>query len=101
MMSLDRRVDSTSEYNWSECNPMLWSINAAKSSFRLAFETEKNMELWNQDHGEDYRHLIDETRKRGNVDLKEVKETWTVVVEMRKYFCDLLTHYHSHGNHKY
>ena len=40
MLSLDRKIDATGRYNWTDVNPMLWSINAAKSSFRFDFDSE-------------------------------------------------------------
>ena len=107
MLSLDRKIDSTGRYNWTDINPMLWSINAAKSTFRFAFETDADLQMWFDEHHEEYDDLVNQTLDACAADrnveeiesaLEEMRQTWVVVVEMRKHFCDLLRHYHSHGN---
>lgn len=107
LMSLDRKIDSTGRYNWTDINPMLWSINHAKSSFRFAFETDADLQMWFDEHHEEYDDLVKQTLDACAADrnveeieraLEEMRQTWFVVVEMRKYFCALLEHYHSHGN---
>jgi hypothetical protein len=109
-LSLDRKIDSTGRYNWTDINPMLWSINAAKSSFRFAFETDANLQMWFDEHHEEYDDLVNQTLdayvmnghavNEEDIDRadNEIAQTCDVVVEMRKYFCALLEHYHSHGN---
>ena len=109
-LSLDRKIDTTGRYNWTDINPMMWSINAAKSCFRFAFETQVNLDLWYAEHYDEYYELVNQTLdtyvmngygvNEEDIDRahNEIAQTWIVVVEMRKYFCDLLRHYHSHGN---
>ena len=107
MLSLDRKIDTTGRYNWTDINPMMWSINAAKSSFRFAFQRDSDLQMWFDEHHEEYDDLVNQTLDACAADrnveeivsaLEEMRQTWIVVVEMRKYFCDLLRHYHSHGN---
>jgi hypothetical protein len=107
MLSLDRKIDSTGRYNSTDVNPMLWSINAAKSSFRFGFESDAGLQMWFNEHHEEYDDLVNQTldacADNRNIEeiesaLEEMRQTWFVVVEMRKYFCALLEHYHSHGN---
>lgn len=101
LMSLDRKIDSTGRYNWTDVNPMLWSINAAKSSFRFAFKSDAGLQTWYDEHHEEYYGLVNQTLDACAADrnveeiesaLEEMRQTWVVVVEMRKYFCDLLRH---------
>jgi hypothetical protein len=110
LMSLDRKIDATGRYNWTDVNPMLWSINAAKSSFRFAFESDADLQMWYDEHHEEYDDLVNQTldacADNRNIEeiesaLEEMKQTWVVVVEMRKYFCDLLEHYHFHANPRF
>jgi hypothetical protein len=106
-MSLDRKIDTTGRYNWTDINPMLWSINAAKSSFRFAFQSDADLQMRFDEHHEEYDDLVNQTLDACAADrnieeiesaVEEMRQTWVVVVEMRKYFCALLEHYHSHGN---
>ena len=100
-LSLDRKIDTTGRYNWTDVNPMLWSINHAKASFRFAFETESDFNLWYAEHHEEYDELVRKTldactcASTAKEKRKEVQKTWVVVVEMRKFFVSLLRRYHS------
>jgi hypothetical protein len=70
---------------------MLWSINAAKSSFRFAFETDADLQMWFDQHHEDYDALVNQALDACAADrnveqienaLEEMRQTWVVVVEM-------------------
>ena len=66
--------------------------------------------MWFDEHHEEYDDLVNQTLdayvmnghavNEEDIDRadNEIAQTWVVVVEMRKYFCALLEHYHSHGN---
>ena len=84
---------------------MLLSLNRAKSSFRFVFETEAAFNKWYEERAHEYEPRVTNTRDAavkkyalGTAGKIEIAQTWVVVVEMRKYFRDLLTHYHSQAN---
>ena len=104
-ISLDRKIDTTGRYNWTDVNPMLWSINHAKSSFRFAFESDTDLQMWYDEHHDEYDDLVNQTldacADNRNIEeiesaLEEMRQTWVVVVEMRKY--SLLYNSHCFGS---
>jgi hypothetical protein len=63
--------------------------------------------MWYDEHHEEYDDLVNQTLDACAADRnveeiesawEEMRQTWVVVVEMRRYLCALLERYHSHGN---
>ena len=84
---------------------MLLSVNKAKLSFGFIFRTEADFNQWYEERASDYEPRVRNTMiaaaknyALGTAGKIEIAQTWVVVVEMRKYFRDLLTHYHSQAN---
>ena len=110
-VSLDRKIDLTGRYNWTDVNPMHLFINRAKSSFKFAFATSRDLELWFAEHIDEYYLMVNETldayvmKDADENDIerahREIIETWVVVIEMRKYFQALLVFYKNQGNPHY
>jgi hypothetical protein len=107
MLSVDRKIDKTGRYSWTDVNPMLWSINSAKATFRFVFETDSDLDLWYAEHHGDYDDYVNQTLDACDEDrnddeiggaVEEIRQTWVVIIEMRRYFCDLLRYYHTRKN---
>ena len=85
------KPNATGRYNWTDINPMLWSINAAKSSFRFAFESDADLQMWFDEHHEEYDDLVNHacTADR-NIEeiesaLEEMRQTWVEDRLIRKF----------------